>query len=81
MPGVVPRSRAAGSALPVCANELTTIPHGEEFVGASGEAGKGVVPEHCRIAFDNLVGMTAEANGTSGIDPTGCALLKVHSPS
>lgn len=40
----------------------------------------GVVPYPDRRALDDLMGVAAEANGTGGIDPTGCACLKVHPP-
>jgi hypothetical protein len=71
------RTGATGDTLPVSTNRLT-IPHGENFVGSKCEGGKRVVPEHVDCTFDDFMGVTAKTNGTGGIDPSGCARLKVR---
>ena len=77
MTAVMTSAGATGDTLPVAANWLA-VSHGEDFVGSKSEGGKGVVPKHGGCAFNDLVGMAAETNGTGRVGPTTCACLKVR---
>jgi hypothetical protein len=56
---------ATRGSLPFSAN-CFYINHGKHFVGAGSDGGVGVIPQFFCRTFDDFVGVTAKANGTSG---------------